>query len=237
MQIGGLRKLSLADYPNTLSCVVYLIGCNLRCPWCNASDLVLPNAHQNQPIVSKKKFFDFLRKRKNELDGVVISGGEPTIHPSLPWFCKEIKNLGYRIKLDTNGLNPVMVKSLIDDQLIDYIAMDIKSSPEKYSQMIGLEDCSINYLLNKIEKSIDLIKNGKIDYEFRTTLVPGFLEKKDILTIARQLKGAKKYYLQSFKKENLLSPEYMILDEYPLAELVKIQQAIAPFFETCEIRY
>ena len=137
MIIAGLQKLTLVDYPEKLACTVFLAGCNFRCPWCYNPELVLPEKIKNNSQISKKGFFDFLKYRISLLDGVVICGGEPTLNNDLPIFCKEIKKMGYLIKLDTNGSNPEMIKNLIDEKLIDYIAMDVKAPKEKYKEATG----------------------------------------------------------------------------------------------------
>ena len=233
MQIGGFKKLTLVDYPKHLACSVFLIGCNFRCPWCNPPQFILPM--QTPPVASKKDFFRFLREKRKELDAVVIDGGEPTMHSMLPWFCKGIKKLGYKIKLNSNGSYPQMIEGLIKDKLIDFIELDIKAPKEKYSQLIGFEDCSVNYFLDQLEKSIKLVKASNLDHQFSTTWVP-ILTKADIKQIAGWIKPAKKYVLRGFKKTNLLNPEYMILKPYPKKEFYKMQKAIAPLFDVCEIK-
>ncbi|MDD5750660.1 MAG: anaerobic ribonucleoside-triphosphate reductase activating protein, partial [Candidatus Pacebacteria bacterium] len=171
MIIGGLQKITLIDYPGQLACVVFLVGCNFRCPFCYSSELVLPEKIARQPRMPEKDFFDFLKQRQGQLDGVVICGGEPTINQRLADFCSRIKKLGYKIKLDTNGSNPAVIADLLKKKLLDYVAMDIKAPREKYPQTIGFEGVSSSYLLDNIQKSVDLLKKGSVDYEFRTTFV------------------------------------------------------------------
>lgn len=236
MKIKGLQKLTLIDYPSHLACTVFLSGCNYRCPWCYSSELVLPEKIADLQEVPEKEFFDFLKNRKFQLDGVVLCGGEPTLNPDLPRLCKKIKALGFKIKLDTNGSNPKMLGDLMGNKLIDYTAMDIKAPKEKYAKLIGFEQDAISFLLTQIEKSISLLKQGKIDYEFRTTFVPGLLEKQDILKIASWLKPAKAYFLQNFRPEKTLDNSFESIKPYPENDLLKIQKAIAPFFEKCEVR-
>lgn len=242
MEIGGLQKLTLIDYPGKLACTVFLLGCNFKCPWCYSAELVLPEKIEKQQIIPEKYFFDFLKERKELLDGVVICGGEPTIQTELVDFIKKIKKLGYFVKLDTNGSNPNLLESLIKQKLIDYVAVDIKAPKEKYLQMAGIsqEGLGGNFfkgkMLEYLEKSIKILKAGEIDYEFRTTIVPNVLEKKDILEIARWIGPAKKYFLQSFRPEKTIDPKFENITPYPEEYLLDIKEAISPFFEQCQIR-
>ncbi len=236
MKIGGLQKLTLIDFPGHLAATVFLMGCNFRCPFCYSAELVLPERVKNQPTISQKEFFSFLKQRKGLLEGVVICGGEPTINKNLPVFVKKIKKLGYLIKLDTNGSNPKILKHLIGKKLIDYVAMDIKAPKEKYTQIIGTSGVRKTNVLKKVEKSINILKESGIEYEFRTTVVPGLLGKKDILKIAHWIKPAKKYYLQNFKGEKTIDLGFENLRPYSREYLLEIQQAISPFFDTCQVR-
>src|SRR3989344_4958290 len=153
MLIGGLQKLTLIDFPGKVACTVFLSGCNFRCPFCYSPELVLPGQIKNRPGISEKEFFDFLKERKNLLEGIVICGGEPTSDKKLPVFLKKIKKMGFFVKLDTNGSNPEMLKKLIDKKLIDYVAMDIKGPKGKYSQIAGTK-----IDIEKIQKSINILK-------------------------------------------------------------------------------
>jgi len=231
MEIGGLQKLTLIDYPGKLACTAFLINCNFRCPFCYASELVLPEKIKNQPRIPEKDFFNFLKERKGLLEGAVICGGEPCINKELPQFLKKIKKLKYSVKLDTNGSNPEMLKTLISKKLIDYAAMDIKAPQEKYEKVAGKK---IN--IKNIEKSIKILKEGKVDYEFRTTLAPNLLKKEDILKIARWISGAPNYYLQNFRPEKTINPRFEKIKPYPQEYLLEIQKAISPFFDICQIR-
>lgn len=222
MEIGGLQKLTLIDYPGRMACTVFLCGCNFCCPWCYNSELVLPGKIKNHPAIPEKELFKFLKERKGLLEGIVISGGEPTIHKELPKFCKKIKKLGYLVKLDTNGSNPKVVEKLIKNQLIDYVAMDIKTPKE----MIG----------GDIRESIGILKNSGVDYEFRTTVIPTVLNKEDIVKIAKWLSPAKKYYLQNFRPEKTIEQKFEKIKPYSDEYLLEIQKAIAPLFEICRIR-
>ena len=237
MIIAGLQKLTLVDYPEKLACTVFLAGCNFRCPWCFNPELVLPKKIENGSKMTKEDFFDFLKFRMNLLDGVIICGGEPTLNDDLPIFCKNIKKMGYLVKIDTNGSNPEMISNLIDEKLIDYIAMDIKAPKEKYIQAVNLKKSFSEDLLKNIEKSIDILKQGDIDYEFRTTMIPRLLGKKDIIEIAQWIGPAKKYCLQNFQKErDTVNPEFKGIDPCLKEYLFNIQKIISPYFEICEVR-
>ena len=229
MTIAGLRKTTLIDYPGKIAAIVFLAGCNFRCPWCYSKELVLPAEIKKQPKVLEKEFFDFLKERTGLLEGIVICGGEPTINKDLPEFIKKIKELGYAVKIDTNGSNPKMLKKLIDDSLIDYVAMDIKLPKERYLEIFKE--------VKDIEESIKILKKSKIDSEFRTTVVPTIHTKEDFLKIAKWIGGPKvKYYLQNFRPEKTIDPEFEKIKPYSDEYLLEIQKAISPFFETCQIR-
>ncbi len=231
MIIGGLQKLTLIDYPGKLAATVFLVGCNYRCPWCYSSELVLPEKIKKQPKISEKELFEFLKDRKGLLEGCVLCGGEPTINNDLPKFIKKIKKMGYAVKLDTNGSNPKMLKELIDKKVIDYVAMDIKAPLGLKSQIPNSK------FQNKIKKSVELLKNSGIDFEFRTTVVSTIHTKEDILKIAKWIEGPKvKYYLQNFRPEKTIDPKFEKVKPYPDKYLLNIQKAISPFFEICKIR-
>ncbi|XOA42606.1 MAG: anaerobic ribonucleoside-triphosphate reductase activating protein [Candidatus Nealsonbacteria bacterium] len=236
MQIGGLQKLTLIDFPGRLAATVFLIGCDFRCPFCYSAELVLPQKIKSQPKILQKELFNFLKDRKGLLEGVVICGGEPTINRNLAQFIKKIKDLGYLVKLDTNGSNPVMLKTLIGKKLIDYVAMDVKAPKEKYKEVVGLLGCWTDKILRNIEKSINILKESKIDFEFRTTVIPNLLKKEDILKIAHWIKPAPKYFLQNFKPEKTIDPKFEKIKPYPQEYLLEIQKAISPFFDICQIR-
>jgi len=231
MQIGGLQKITLIDYPGRIACTVFLCGCDFRCPWCYSSELVLPEKIKKQPKIPEKEFFKFLKERKKLLEGLVLCGGEPTLNKKLPNFIKKIKKLGYLVKIDTNGSNPKILKKLIKDKLIDYVAMDIKVPKEKYQKILGK-----NIKVKDIEESIKILKKEKVDYEFRTTVVPTVHTKEDILKIARWIGPAKRYYLQNFRPEKTVDPKFEKIKPYPQEYLLEIQKAISPFFEICQVR-
>jgi pyruvate formate lyase activating enzyme len=171
MRIASLQKQSFIDWEGKTVAVVFTKGCNFRCGYCHNPSLVLPHLLNRAPDISEKEIFDYLQNRKNWLDGVVITGGEPTIHAFLPEFMAAIKKLGFQIKLDTNGTNPAMLKELINNKLVDYVAMDIKTVPEakKYTEVVGIKD---DRVMDKISSSIKLLRNENIKYQLRTTIIP-----------------------------------------------------------------
>jgi len=231
MLIGGLQKVTLIDYPGKIAATVFTIGCNFRCPFCYSSELVLPEKIKNQPKISEADFFNFLRERKELLEGIVICGGEPTIHKDLPQFCKKIKKLDYLLKLDTNGSSPEMLKKLIDEKLLDCIAMDIKAPREKYELYSGTKTD-----LSKIEDSINFLRQGRVNYEFRTTVAPG-LKKKDIEKIADWIKPAKRYFLQEFNRQKeVIKPDILNLPILEREQIKDIIKEIKPKFEVCQLR-
>jgi pyruvate formate lyase activating enzyme len=191
MKIGGFQKLSLIDYPGKIAAVIFTQGCDFRCPFCHNPELVIPDLYGKS--ITMEEIFDFLKKRVNKLTGVVITGGEPTLHADLPLLIKEIRDMGFAVKLDTNGNNPRILELLISSRTLDYIAMDIKSSPEKYPVITGR-----NISIDNINRSIDLIINSGIDYEFRTTLLKSHVSKDDLKTISLWVKGSKRYTLKTF---------------------------------------
>ncbi len=196
MRIGGLQKLTLLDFPQKVACTVFLQGCNFRCPFCHNTPLL----HGTQDL-PESELLSFLKKRQGMLDGVAITGGEPLIHTDIADLLKKIKALGYAIKLDTNGAFPDRSQKLIDDRLIDYVAMDIKNSPEKYERTSGTSG-----ILPAVEKSVRLLIDGNIPYEFRTTVVDELHEPEDFHAIGKWLSGASAYYLQGFVDSgNILS--------------------------------
>ncbi len=231
IQIGGLQKLTLIDFPGRLAATIFLCGCNFRCPFCYSSELVLPEKIKVQPKISQKELFSFLKEKKGLLEGVVLCGGEPTLNEYLPDFARKIKKLGFLVKLDTNGSNPKMLKELIDKKLVDYVAMDIKGPKERYGEFVG-----VKVDVEKIQKSIDILKKGEIDYEFRSTIVPVLHKKEDVISMAKWISGAKRYYLQNFRPEKTIDPSFEKIKPYLEESLVEIQKAIAPFFEVCQVR-
>ena len=195
MLIGGLQKVSFIDYPNKLSCVIFTQGCPFRCHYCHNKELVLPS-HFQKPML-EKEVFDFLEKKKNKLDGVVLSGGEPTAQPDLALFIKRIKEMGFLVKLDTSGINPTKLSFLIKSNLLDYIAMDIKAPFTKYNLLAG-----INVSVEKIQQTIRIIETSNIAYQFRTTFYKQNLNDHDIEKIRTQLSNMKNYTIQDCLSRN-----------------------------------
>ncbi len=231
MKIGGLQKLTLIDYPGKLACTVFTSGCNFRCSWCYSPELVLPEKIEHQPEFEKDVFFDFLGKREGLLEGVCITGGEPTINKELPEFIKKIKNLGYLVKLDTNGSNPVVLKKLLKNKLLDYIAMDLKVPLERYREIAGEEGG-----VEKIRESIEIIKNSGIEYEFRTTLVPGIHKEEDVSAMAETIRGADSYFLQNFLPEKTLEEGFLGRKPFTRKELESFRKVAEPFVKKCKTR-
>ena len=228
MKIGGLQKTSLLDYPDTISAIVWTVGCNFRCPFCYNKDIVLGNVE----LISEDEVLTFLKKRFDMLEGLVITGGEPLMQDDIVEFIEKIKKIGYLIKIDTNGMYPEKLKELIDKKLVDYIAMDVKAPKKKYENLTGIKTD-----IKKIEKSIEIIKNSDVDYEFRTTFTPNLLTSEDIEDIAKWLKGAKKFYLQQFKTDiPLISAKLIKAAPYEKEELIKTLETIKPYFEICDVR-
>jgi len=192
MVFGGIQKVSLLDYPEKTACTLFTIGCNFMCPFCHNSSLVNPT--NEEQTISTPEILDFLNTRQGLLDGVCISGGEPLLHDDLYAFINDIKSMGFLVKLDTNGSEPEKLKEIMASGKIDYIAMDIKNTPEKYAQTIGVP----GYDISQVKKSIDILRSGTISYEFRTTVVREFHTAEDIQSVARWISGAEKYFLQGF---------------------------------------
>lgn len=200
MKIVAFQKQSLIEYPEKISAIIFLAGCNFRCPFCYLPFLVLPPKIQKQKKIPEKIIFSFLRERKKFLEAVTITGGEPTIHSQLPNFIRKIKKMDYLVGLETNGSNPKMLKYLIEKGLVNYVAMDIKHDLifEKWYNITG--QVLTKKLFENIKQSIKILLEGKIDYEFRTTLLKDFHRPEDIIGICKKISGAKVYYLQNYEK-------------------------------------
>ncbi len=190
MQILGFQKLTLLDYPGYIASTIFTGGCNFRCPFCQNASLV--NFEEEE--MEEKYIIDYLKERKKYIDAVCITGGEPTLQKDLIEFIKKIKDLGYLVKLDTNGTNPNMIRELIDSKLVDYVAIDIKNSKDRYNETSGVK---VN--INDIEESINILLKNNIDYEFRTTVVFEFHNEKSFEDIGKWIKGAKRFILQQFQ--------------------------------------
>jgi pyruvate formate lyase activating enzyme len=229
MYIGGLQKTSLIDYPDKISCILFTIGCNLRCPYCHNSNLVIDV--KETPSISNNYFFNFLNSRKGLLDAVVITGGEPLLQKDILDFTKKIKSMGFVVKLDTNGTFPHVLKELINNRLVDYIAMDIKTSVDKYEHA-----CGAKVDIEKIEQSIETIMNYGGDYEFRTTALPEMQSPDDFIKIGKWLRGAKRYYIQKFSNRNTLDVKFTKAPSYSDKELKNICGSLHKYFNRCEVR-
>jgi len=231
MLFGGLQKTTLVDYPGKVAATVFTLGCNFRCPYCHNPELVLPELIKNQPQIAEKDILDFLKERQGLLQALCITGGEPTLQPDLISFLEKVKDLGYLIKLDSNGSNPEILQEIIKKKLVDYLAMDVKTTLEKYPLV------TLNQVPKEnIQKSINLIKNSDLDYEFRTTVAPEIVTKEDIFQIIDLIKPAQAYFLQPFKGIKTLDPRFSQLKGIPEEELKEIITQIKPFFKECGIR-
>ncbi len=232
MLFGGLQKSSLIDYPGKLSCVLFLSGCNFDCPYCHNPGLV-KGRFSDHAQFEEKTVYDFLEKRRGFLDGVVVSGGEPTLQKDLVSLCEKLKEMGYPVKLDTNGSRPQVLRSLIDEGLVDYIAMDIKTDPLRYSSFIK-NDFRPEHLFS----SIRIIMESAPAYEFRTTCVKPIVDYRAIRNIAKMIKGAMLYVLQGFRNTNVLHPEvfrdaHASYDEHEMNFMGSIA---GPWVEKCLVR-
>ena len=228
MVIYGLQKLSLLDYPGKTACTVFTGGCNFRCPYCHNASLVV-GLDEIEPV-DYDEFFAFLNKRRNILDGVCITGGEPLLQPDIEEFIREIKKFGYSVKLDTNGTFPDKLKRLVDENLVDYVAMDIKNSPEKYSLTAGVSELDFS----KISNSVELLLSNSADYEFRTTVVKELHSKEDFVSIGEWIKGAKRYFIQSFiDSGDILAGTF---SAYNKNELEEIEGLMQHFVKETQIR-
>jgi pyruvate formate lyase activating enzyme len=194
MKILGIQKLSLLDFPGKIACTVFLGGCNFRCPYCHNGSLAVG---EGEEVMGYDEFFAFLESRRGRLEGVCVSGGEPTIHRALPQFFGRIKDMGYAVKLDTNGTNPEMLAALINDGLVDYVAMDIKNSPERYEDSVVINA----ELIDRVRESASLLMEGRVDFEFRTTLMREMHGEEEIRAIGRWLSGDEKFFLQTYRDE------------------------------------
>ncbi|MCP4748645.1 MAG: anaerobic ribonucleoside-triphosphate reductase activating protein [Desulfobacteraceae bacterium] len=228
--ICGLEKTSLIDYPGKISCVVFFTGCNFTCPYCHNPDLAKGLYPERIKIDQLKSFLD---ERRTFLDGVVISGGEPTLHSDLPGLCDIIRNMGLAVKLDTNGSNPKILDSLLKERLVDFVAMDIKTNLYNYKPPLCAENTG-----EQILQSIRLLMNSSVSKEFRTTCVRPFVTEAIIEQIARLIKGAPSFVLQSFNDKKVLYRDYFTDDQknYSLEQLEKFRNLAAPFVQSCTLR-
>lgn len=230
VEIKGVQKNTLIDYPDKLACIVFFPNCNFNCGFCFNRALV--KAPESLSTIPEEEFFGFLNSRKKWLEGVVVTGGEPTLQKELPEFLKKIKAQGFLVKLDTNGSNPEMLEQLLKEKLVDFVAMDIKSSPANYEKATG---CKVD--LEKIKKSASLIMELAPDYEFRSTVLPMHYSKQDAETIGQWLNGAKKIVLQQFREQaDIIDPEIKKEKKYSTAELKELAVLLEKFFKKVELR-
>lgn len=232
MLLGGLQKYSLIDFPGKVSCVLFLSGCNFECPYCHNPDLVTGKLLCSSPM-DESGIYPFLEQRKSLLDGVVISGGEPTLAKDLPFLCEKIKGMGYAVKLDTNGSRPHVIKHLINEGLLDYIAMDIKTAPSEYARFVKKDEDATH-----IRASIQIIMESSVPYEFRTTCVKPFVDRDIIESVAKTIKDANRYVLQQFNDTRILHPEFFkeVAPEYDMDELTSLKTIAVPWVKECILR-
>jgi pyruvate formate lyase activating enzyme len=231
MIIGGFQKLTLIDYPGKLAATVFTVGCSFRCPFCHNPELVLSSKFSVQDNKMEKEFFTHLENRKEKLDGVCITGGEPTIQPDLVEFIRKVRKMGFSVKLDTNGTRPDVLKKLFQEKLLDYVAMDIKNTLEKYDQTTGSKTDK-----ERIKLSVELIRNSGVPYEFRTTVVPGLHSEKDFDKIAKWLSGSRAYYLQEYREERILDEKLKKITKGKKIGLEKVKSKIEKHFGEVRIR-
>lgn len=230
IRIGGLEKVSLLDYPGKVSTIIFTYGCNLRCEFCHNPELVIYDFNEKVQV-TENFLFDYLKKRKGIIDAVVITGGEPLIYPEIDTIIRRIRDLGYLVKLDTNGFFPEKLRELIESRILDYIAMDVKYNPKDYIKRTGDSDA-----LMKVKESIKLIKKSGIDYEFRTTYVKGIHKMRDSEDITYLIKNSKKYYIQNFRPGKTINPKLDILNSFKEDELEKILSGAKKYVKNSFIR-
>lgn len=228
VKVHGFNKLTLLDYPGRLACTIFLGHCNFRCPFCHNAGLVLDP--EKEPVIPIEEILGTLKKRKGILDGVCITGGEPTVHKKLPEFIQQIKKMDYSVKLDTNGTNPQMVQDMVKAGLVDYVAMDIKNAPDKYGETAGIARVD----LEAVNETVEFLKSGKVDYEFRTTVTRELHKKEDFLKIRKWLSGSRRYFLQAYKEsEQVIHPVY---SSYSREQLENFRQLLLEEISQVEIR-
>ncbi|MBE6813615.1 MAG: anaerobic ribonucleoside-triphosphate reductase activating protein [Ruminococcaceae bacterium] len=226
MIIQGLQKLTLLDFPGHTACTVFTPGCNFRCPFCHNASLV---THIDaDPVCTEEEFFSFLKKRQGLLDGVAVTGGEPLLQKDIVPFLEKVRALGFAVKLDTNGSRPDVLKAIVRAGLVDYVAMDVKNTKEKYPLTAGIDGT----LLDAVEESIDFLLTNAVDYEFRTTLVKNFHTKEDIVSMSHRLQGAKRWFLQFFKDSgDLIDGSCIGFTPAEMREMLDSARFAAPFAE------
>ena len=229
MFIKGLQKLTLLDFPERMACTVFTFGCNFRCPFCHNASLVL-SSRADDSVISEEELFTLLQKRRGMLEGVCITGGEPTLQPDLPDFIRKVKELGFAVKLDTNGYRPAVLRALIDGGLLDYVAMDIKNSLSRYGETVGIK----NFDTAPIEESMDFLMNGTLPFEFRTTLVRGLHTKESIRRMGARIRGVERCFLQTFEDSGDLIGEG--LGGFDRLETESLLQILREYVPNAQIR-
>lgn len=228
MRIHGLNKTTLLDYPEHVAAAVFLGGCNFRCPFCQNGDLVI--RPESQPVIDRAEVMGFLKKRKKILTGVCITGGEPTLTEELEDLIREIRELGYLVKLDTNGYRPEILHKLVEEKLLDYVAMDVKSSMERYAEAAGLAAADTG----RIRESIGILMKSGIEYEFRTTVVRELHGEAELADIGREIAGAEKYFLQSYRDSGAVIEAGF--HAYGREELERLAECVRPYVKTVKLR-
>lgn len=229
VDIRGIEPSSLIDWPGKIAAVVFCSGCTFRCPFCHNPELIEKVNEYDR--ISENALLNYFEKRKKWLDGVVITGGEPTIWPALPNLIEKIKSIGLAVKLDSNGTNPEMLRYLVDHKIINYVAMDIKAPLKEYNKTT-----KVDLPISKIKESIAIIMNGKVDYEFRTTIVPGLIGEKEMEELANDIRGAKMYYIQQFRPINTLDRTFQKKDSYKIGELEDLAKIAGKYVKKCIVR-
>ena len=233
MLISGIQKFTMLDYPDKIACIVFTPGCNFRCGYCHNPEFVLPEMLEKikSSFVPEETFFNFLEKRKDFLDGVVITGGEPTIMPDLTDFIKKIKDLGFLIKLDTNGSNFAVLNRLLKSGLLDYVAMDIKTSLDKYQELVGS-----GVDREQIEQSVNILKKSDVPYEFRSTILKETHPDEALAGIAELVNGAEKLYLQTFRPDHVLDPGFETYHAFSALEMEEKVDFFKDYVDIVEVR-
>jgi pyruvate formate lyase activating enzyme len=233
VKLAGLQKTTLIDFPGKVACTVFTRGCNLRCPYCHNPELI-PCDSDGHDLLAEEDFFSFLQSRRGLLDGVCITGGEPTIQPDLVEFAEKVRDLGFFVKLDTNGTRPQTLKALLEERVLDFVAMDVKTTKENYDRELGFDgDAGV------IAESIGIIKESGVEYEFRTTVVPDLVGEAELFAIGEMIaRGgpAGRYALQNFRSGKVLSAEFQDRKGYPPQELEKFRKIMGSFAKIVEIR-
>lgn len=228
MRIGGFQATSLVDYPGTVCAVIFTVGCNFRCPYCHNPELVFESPEK---IYTEKEVLAHLRSRTGVLPAVTVTGGEPTLQKNLLAFLRKIRRLRLKIKLDTNGTNPVMLREALEKNLLDYVAMDVKAPLSRYPEIVGSAVSR-----EKIKESVAILLEGRVEYEFRTTIVRSQLTREDLAEMAKEIRGARRYYLQQFNPAVTLHPVFRSKLSYSREELENFAKDISPYVTHCAVR-